>query len=217
MRVAVDGGQPDTLFTWPGRIWYKAGVKSGHVLLTVSDDPPAFELVTIEGRSVARVKLPEGMAPAELTANHQLLARKSSTFTPLRILPVDGGPARQLTDGSAHRYPLGWTNDGRVFFETELNGDDVLLLAPDDGRAMRQVKLPEPRMAVPASRMAEYAPVLSADGRHLLYAVFGDDPEVSTLKVLSLEDARLSEITETYASDESATVLGRAGTPRRTW
>jgi len=215
MRVAVDGGQPDTVFTWPGRIRYKPGPNRRFVLRAVSSGSPEFELATLDGRAIGRLTLPQGMTPREIIAGNQLLALKSETATPLRILPVTGGPARQLVDGNVHRVPLGWTKDGLVFFETELNGDDVLLLAPDDGRAMRQVRLPEQRMAVPESRMAEYAPVLSADGRHLLYAVSGDDPEVSTLKVLSLEDARSSEVTEAHATDESGTVLGRGGTPRR--
>jgi Tol biopolymer transport system component len=90
MRIAADGGEPDTVFKWPHRILHQPGPNRGHVLLTVSDDPPAFALATIEGHSVARVTLPEGMEPAELTADNQLLARKSNVFTPLRILPVDG-------------------------------------------------------------------------------------------------------------------------------
>jgi Tol biopolymer transport system component len=208
MRIAVDGGEPDTVFKWPRRILHEPGPNRGHVLLTVSDDPPTFELATIEGHSVARVTLPEGMEPAELTADNQLLARKVNRFTPLRILPVDGGPARQLTDGSAHAYPLGWTRDGRVFFKSKLNGDDILLLAPADGGAMRQVRVPEPRMA-------EFAPVvLSDDGEYLLYAVSQNDPKLSTLKVLSLGDGRSSILTRAHARD-GFSLLGRGGTPNR--
>ncbi len=208
VRVAVEGGGPDTVFTWPRRILHQPGPNRGHVLLTVSENPPAFELATIEGYSVARVTLPEGMEPAELTANNELLATKSNTFTPLRILPVDGGPARQLTDASAHRSPLGWSTDNRVFFETELNGDEILLLAPADGGAMHQVRLPE-------SRMAEFAPVLSDEAGHLLYAVSQDNPRLSILKVLSLESGRSSILTRAHAHDGLGSLLGRGGTPYR--
>ena len=67
------------------------------------------------------------------------------------------------------------------------------------------------QVAVPETRMAEFAPVLSGDGRHLLYAVSGGNPEVSTLKILSLEDGRSSVISDAHLTDAYGTVVGRGG------
>jgi Tol biopolymer transport system component len=208
MRVPVAGGEPDTVVNQWGGIGFAPSSDSRYVLPQVSDDRHVHELTTLDGQTLARLTLPEGMEPFQLTADNQLLATKSNTFTPLRILPVEGGPAHRLSDASAHRYPLGWTRDGRIFFETKLNGEDILLLAPADGGAMHQVRIPEPRMA-------DFAPVLSDDGEYLLYAVLQDDPMLSTLKVYSLEAGQSSILTRAHAHSALGSLLGRGGTPNR--
>jgi Tol biopolymer transport system component len=98
------------------------------------------------------------------------------------ILPVKGGPGRQLKETSGYDEPFGWSEDGgRVLFETELDGEEVMLYAPAAGGPMPQVKLPE-------ARVRRFDPVLSGDGKHVLYAVVEDESELYTLKAYSIEE-----------------------------
>lgn len=195
MRISVDGGQPETMFTWPGRIRVDCAPNAELVLRQLPQGParpPIWDIATIEGRSLGRFTTPRRMRLSEISSTgDEILATMQDWVAPLRILPVDGGPARQLTEARALDQPLGWAADGgEVFFKTELNGQEVLLLAPVAGGQMPQVRLPE-------QRVERFAPVLSSDGNHVLYAVDEGEAEVSTLKVFSLEDGTARDLTHT--------------------
>jgi Tol biopolymer transport system component len=195
LRVPIDGGEPETLSTWSGSgrstsispdaryVYRKAAEPSGK--------PPIWELATVDGRALARFTLPENMAPSGFGPGEgELITVLTNIAAPLRILPVNGGPTRQLTETRAYDVPLRWTSGGReVFFQTELNGQRVYMLAPLDGSAMRQVPLPEPKWG-------KSMPQLSGDTRHVLWVAGKDASLPPVLKLLSVEDNRTEVITE---------------------
>ena len=215
MRISVDGGQPETMFTWPGPIRADWAPNAEFVLRQIPRGParpPIWEIATVEGRSLGRFTTPRGMRLSQISsAGDEILATMEDYVAPLRILPVDGGPARQLNEASAWDQPLGWKADGsEVFFKTELNGNEVLLLAPVAGGQMSEVRLPEPRIE-------EFRPVLSGDGNHVLYAVDEGEGEISTLKVFSLENGTTRELTRAYLYAGKTTAWVRVSGAGGTW
>jgi Tol biopolymer transport system component len=208
VRIAVEGGEPDTVIT--------AGwVRLGHSSLLLSDagNSRDFVMTTLTGEPRARFHLPGEMRPPGLTgpdSNNQFLATMSGFGEALHILPVDGGPVRKLTEGNESDKPLAWTDGDQILFSTELNGNEVLLLAPAEGGAMHQVSLPEARRKLLNTSVPP--PFLSRDGSHLFYEVDGDDPEFTVLKVLSLESGTIEEVTSTHPADGPG-VTGPGGVP----
>jgi len=75
---------------------------------------------------------------------------------------------------------------------------------------MRQVQLPE-------EPLDGFSPVLSKNGRHLLYAVTGPESDGIALKILDLEEGSAREITEDFFSGNwmSFELSGRGGVPWR--
>jgi WD40 repeat protein len=208
MRIAAEGGAPDTLFTWRG--WMRLGRDA--LLLRADDERSVYHVATLGGEPRVQFHLPREMRPGELISDNQLLAHTSGIAAPLRILPIDGGPTRQLTEARAYDVALAWTTEGQILLSTMLNGDEVLLLAPAGGGAMRQVSLPEGRAENANFGMGLFPLVLSADGRHLFYAAPHDAPDLSVLKVLTVADGATREITSAHPID-GGTVFGRGGVP----
>ena len=209
VRIPVEGGGPDTVVT--------AGwVRLGHSSLLLSDAGMSSEFVvtTLEGEPRARFHLPGEMRVGGLRgpdSNNQFLAFMSGAGTALHILPVDGGPVRQLTEGQQEDVPIAWTEDDKILFSTQLNGKEVFLLAPAQGGAMRQVSLPEERRTM---LNGQETPVfLSSDGSLLFYEVEGDDPEFSVLKVFSVEEETVETIASRYPVGGWG-VTGPGGVPR---
>jgi hypothetical protein len=144
------------------------------------------------------------------------LNSKSDEVAPIHILPVDGGPARPLTEGRAVDEPLAWLPDGqRLLFRTTLDGEQVLLLAPVGGGPMRQFQLPEDAWRVDLGERGwnpDFTPVFSSDGRHMLYATGDPEAGPSALKVLRLADGRTWELSGAFHLTD---VTGRGGTDFR--
>jgi Tol biopolymer transport system component len=139
----------------------------------------------------------------------QILAARESWSASLTILPVRGGPGRQLTEARPYNTPLGWSEDGRrVFFETELSGEGVMFYGPVAGGPMHEVKLPEPRMQ-------GFAPVLSGEGEHVLYAVQEAGSELATLKVYSIEEDWSWELSRNFVPAGQMLLSGAGGTHYR--
>ncbi|NIN71439.1 MAG: hypothetical protein GTO46_05820 [Gemmatimonadetes bacterium] len=219
VRVSLDGETTDTVAR--GRGYPRLFVYRDTVYVTRKVEgnsrsgPTLWDLATLDGRSLARFSLPAGMAPG-LVRRESLVfpVDKSDVVTPIRIMPVDGGPVRPLTDGGAVGEPLAWSPYGeRLLFETALDGEDVLLFAPVDGGPMRQFTLPEDAWWVSDVQRIwapGFPPVFSADGRHMLYAAGEPDAEErpSVLKVLSLEDGRTWELCGAFQLKK---ITGRGG------
>jgi Tol biopolymer transport system component len=199
VRVSPEGGPADTMFTWPEHIRIFGYPQSSFVLRAtsgawrVSDRRSTWELTNLKGRALARLELPPGTNPFSFTLAGKLLAVRYDMSAPLEVLPIDGGSPRRLNESRANDQVLGWSRDGRrVLFKTSLDGEAMYFFAPSDGGPMRQVRLLE-------RPLDRFPPILSVDGRHLLYAVAGDERETTVLKVLDLGDGRAREITRQHA------------------
>jgi len=203
IRIAVEGGEPDTVLSKFARL--------GHSTLLVKTGSE-FEVTTLAGEPRARFHLPGGLRTPRYgpDANNLLVTVMSDFGSALQILPVDGGPGRQLTRGQEEDSPIAWTDSDEILFSTQLNGNEVLLLAPAAGGAMRQVSLPEKRRRLPSTRVPP--PFLSRDGSHLFYEVEADNPEFSVLKVLTVADGTIEEITSAHPA-EGPGVTGPGGVP----
>jgi hypothetical protein len=193
-------------------MWTFSYPQSRFVLRVISRDrqrnhPSVWELVTLNGRALGRLELPPAMWPSSFTPGGELLAVRSDGSAPLEVLPIDGGSPQRLNETGGNDQILGWSGDGRrVLFKTALDGKDMLFFAPTDGGPMRQLRLlDEPLDA--------FAPVLSQDGGHLLYAVPREDSEALALKVLELETGAAREITDNFFLPDwmSFDLSGRGG------
>jgi Tol biopolymer transport system component len=203
IRASVDGTKIETVFTWPEHIRILRYPEGSFVLRATSgawrvdDRPSTWELTDLKGRALARLELPPRTTPFSVTLAGELLAVRYDMSAPLEVLPIEGGSPRRLNESRANDEVLGWSGDGRrVLLKTSLDGEGMYFFAPSDGGPMRQVRLPE-------RPLDRFPPVLSADGRHLLYAVAGDEREMNVLKVLDLGDGRAQEITRHHAPDGS--------------
>jgi Tol biopolymer transport system component len=218
VRISLDGETTDTLARGPGYptllmsrdVVYVARKVEGNSRL----GPTLWDLTTLEGRSLARFSLPAGMgAGRSLKYGLAFLDNKSDEVARIHILPVDGGPARPLTEGRSSDEPLAWLPDGeRLLFRTALDGEEILLLAPVGGGPMGQFRLPEDAWAVGGFVeelwTAGFTPVFSADGRHMLYATGDPETGPSALKVLGLEDGRTWLLSDAFHLTD---VEGRGG------
>ncbi len=190
MRVAADGGAPQTSSQWPVPVLVSPdGRIVCREITATSGQPHVYEVATLDGHHLAQFTLPKTMTVAAFAPDgRSLLAIMQHTAAPLRVVPLNGGPARQLTETRAYDVPWGWTPDGTgIFFQTELNGSEVFMIAPRDGGAMRQVRLPGPRYT-------RHGPVLSEDGRHVLHAVVEEPTGTPVLKIIDLSNGSEREI-----------------------
>ncbi|MFC1639662.1 TolB family protein [Gemmatimonadota bacterium] len=190
-RVAVVGGTPEVLSSVPpSAVFISPDVR--HLCRHVSGtdrQPRVYEISTVEGQVRARFELPKTMTVTGYTPDGQaLLAVMDHTVAPLRVLSLNGGPSRQLTESHAYDVTLGWTSDGeKIFFSTELNGSDVFMLAPRDGGAMQQVPLP-------GRMFGRHNPVLSSDGAFVLHTAADEATGAAVLKIVDLSSGEAREI-----------------------
>jgi Tol biopolymer transport system component len=182
MRVSVDSGQVETIFTWP-RLMILLGSPNRNILFRAPLRGPRWELAGLDGHALGRLTLPEGMVPWSVSKEgDKILAVRKDRAAPITVLPVQGGPMRRLNESHSWDRPIGWSADGTtVLFETELNGRNALFFVPLAGGPMKQVKLPDPRTR-------RFTPILSGDGNHILYAIRYAGDELSTLKVFSIDE-----------------------------
>ncbi|KPK79128.1 MAG: hypothetical protein AMS25_13695 [Gemmatimonas sp. SM23_52] len=195
MRIPIDGSSPDTVSTWSGSPWSAGRTRlspDARYLYQIITEPLrdyVIELATIEGQSLGRLSLPKRMSPSEFTHDTRaILAVMRDMVAPLQIVPVGGGPPRQLAEASAYDWPIGWTPDSKqILFATELNGERVLLLAPITGGVMEQVRIPD-RWQVSVGPTPPFWPSLSGDGRRVLYAAEETPGAEPILEIFDRED-----------------------------
>lgn len=211
MRVSVEGGRPEVVFTWPGWMSLVPGGANRSFVLREPQEGRGGEIATLGGLALGRLERgrPRGMNALGISKDgDQILAIRRDFAAPLTVLPVQGGPARRLAEGRAYEEPLGWSADGKeVLFESTLDGENLLFFAPLDGGPMRQVKLPE-------TRRRDFSPVLSADGDHVLYARDEGEDGLSSLEVYSIEEDSSWELSRRHALLQ-AFVTGAGGSVYR--
>lgn len=164
MRIPAEGGEPQRVSVWDD--WIRLSPRARYVyryLYAGDGDEAPYEITTVEGRPLAHFTLPRSFDVAGFVDEGKgLIVVRNDDVNPLRIVPVAGGAIRYLNEAWGYDVPLAWTGDAsEVFFQTELNGRRVFMLAPVDGSPMRQVPVPV--------NVGTHWPVLSADGRLVLY------------------------------------------------
>jgi Tol biopolymer transport system component len=193
MRVSEDDGRVEEVRSWPrASTWLSADAR--YVCREVEG---AYEISTIDGRLLARFTLPKNMSLDGFAADGEtLLATMQATAAPLKVLPVTGGPGRQMNGDRSWDWPWGWTADGaNVLFTTRLNGENILMLAPMDGGPMRQLPLSLDSAA------RGWDPVLAPDGRHVFYVTSEGDQSKPVAKILDLETGLAREVSRALWGD----------------
>ncbi len=166
---------------------------------------PAYEIATLEGRAVARFSTPRNMQLGRSTPDGRgLVASQSNLVAPIRVVPVAGGAARQLTEAREYDWPLGWSPDGsHVYAQTRINGQEEVIRLPVNGGPAAQWPIPT------EGQLASISP----DGRYIAYAVTSGH-DARTLMVRRLADGETRVVTREafFAPLNTATGPGGSST-----
>jgi Tol biopolymer transport system component len=193
-RIPSGGGTGEMIGQWTEGLPQSLSPDGRYVLRTAvsPSGEPIWEIATIEGRSLARFHLPENMAPTGFWPGEPtILAVASETAAPLWVVPIGGGPARQLTETRAYDNPLRWMPDGRqLFMQTQLDGETVYMLMDVESGSTRQIQLPEPvwRESTP--------PAISGNGRYVGWVTGRLDEEIPVVKLLDVENGTVHQVTD---------------------
>lgn len=193
MRASIENGRDEVISRWPASDSHTVHIypDGRHFYRHLPDGE--YVLATIDGGPLARFRLPERMFSSGFGAEGtSLLASMQNTVAPLKILPLAGGPARQLDEASAYDWPIGWTDEEHVVFGTRLNGEKVTLLAPLAGGPVRQI-------SVEGKLLEKFTPTLI--GKHLLHVVTEGEDATPVMKILDIETGRTREVSRSLWLD----------------
>jgi len=208
MRIPVTGGDPDTVLTWPTRTMVFVGSDTEFI---VRGTQPGYrqhttgivEIADMGGKPLARFEVPDQLTLRPSSFGHEVLAVVTKEATSVHIMPVDGGAAHAVTEGMAQDQVLGWSGDGqRLLIRTEFDGTPMLFLAPHSGGEMHQIRLPDTPLGQP------FRPILSDDGKYLLYASQDGATETAVLKVYGIDGGQTRVLTRETMPWASATGAG---------
>jgi len=158
-RVPVGGGSATVVLEAPWSSSPMQWLGANVVLLTGRD---RLSGVTFSGDTLWSIPAPPSSAPAgRRLANDgkSLLLTTSETGAGIRLVPVNGGPSRDITLGDTYDYPMGWSADGqRLYVENTSQKQKGLLSVSVDG---------EHREFIPFSADTGWGggPVIIGDGR----------------------------------------------------
>jgi Tol biopolymer transport system component len=192
-RVPAAGGEVETVSTWPD---VSAGVLSadGRTFLWRTtprrSETAVYEVASVHGRGMARFTLPQNMTLSGCFTRdaYECLATTENATAPLKVIPVNGGPTRQLSEGGGHNWPLGWTPDGReVVIGSEIDGTRIMMAAPLSGGVVRQLYRQPPEEWV-------YGPSV-LEGRYVLYGAKDPSDGAVVLRILDVQSGLSREIT----------------------
>jgi Tol biopolymer transport system component len=205
-RVPSAGGSPQELGATV-RMLRRIFPDRGRLLLQVNHgfQAPSYEIATFEGRPVARFGTPRNVELGALTPDgHGFVASRSNIVAPIRVVPVAGGPARQLTEAREYDWPLGWSPDAAsVFVSTRTNGQEQILRLPVSGG-------PATQWAIPWSgnRLA----TIGSDGQHMMFMSTPGD-ELGTLSMYAFAGGQTRVVTRAAYYGTMMVVNGPGGTP----
>jgi Tol biopolymer transport system component len=148
----------------------------------------SYEIATLEGRTVASFQVPSMMGLSGRTPDGRgFVASRSNIVAPIRIVPVAGGPARQLTDAREYDWPYGWSPDGSALYvQTRMNGNDAVLRMPVDGG-------PASHWPIPSDR---FGPIgITPDGRFVSYHLASTSDDAATMVIRRLADGQTRVVT----------------------
>ena len=193
-RVPAAGGEAEVLSNWPSIRNMDISPDGSTIVyrLPNSWEAAVYEVASVHGQRLARFTLPDNMVLEGCFTRDALecLAVTTDGAAPLKVIPINGGPTRQLTESHVNTQPLGWTPDGReVVFGWELNGTGVIMSAPATGRVMEELH----------SRLQGewvYGPSM-LKGRFVLHGVEDGSDGTIVLRILDLHTGSEREITRT--------------------
>ncbi|NIR45957.1 MAG: hypothetical protein GWN99_16080 [Gemmatimonadetes bacterium] len=215
MRVSVDDGTMEEVEDAP------TGDASPIVPYLIEADgkdsatgEPLHVITTLDGRPLARVRLPGNAIDLNgvrfAPDGRHIVAVTSNSVSPLHLLPIAGGEARQLGDARSDDMPIGWTADGqRVIYQTQLDGRVAIMAAPVDGGAAEEYTvLPEVGMSSQESPV-----VVSESGRYIAYVTSVPESELRTLMIARAADGQTRKITDSLYQFRLVGIAGRGGGP----
>jgi Tol biopolymer transport system component len=210
-RVSPEGGQAEMVSRWPEIYRGQLSPDAKHFLYRTSprgSEEAIYELATTDGRRLASFVLPENMTLANCftVGVSGCLATTEDLAAPLKVIPLQGGPTRQITETRGSDWPAGWSADGgEVLFESELNGTKALWAAPLSGGPTREIYRMPPEEWL-------YGPSLLSE-RYILYGRETEPDQGVSLRLLDIRTGSEKEITRTpwtdYTRYNSSTEGGR--------
>ncbi|HUF51735.1 MAG TPA: hypothetical protein VMN60_12995 [Longimicrobiales bacterium] len=208
MRVSASGGTVEEIQRGTYRI---QGISPGarHVVRkgrTVNQPGEAVELATIDGRVIGTVEVQADMVVRGFSPDgRSIMARVNNVAAPVRLMPVGGGSAQQLTDAREYDWPVGWSADAStVAITTTLNGHITIILARRDGGAARTIELPRgDRSGV------RYAP----SGAYVAFTESVAGTQLRRLSVMRVADAVTRVVTSRVFAPVDFLVTGPGGAP----
>lgn len=132
--VAVSNGLPPSgqLLVGPGAEVF--------VVAENADGPRnrLFKMYDQSGALVRTVPVNRNTRATQVTRDGALVVVEADVVAPTRIMPIDGGPYRDLTPPTAYDWVMRWSADGRTLYTwTEQDGNPVLAAVPVDGGTPR--------------------------------------------------------------------------------
>lgn len=207
MRIPATGGSPSELFRGSEATLSVRSV-SPQGLIAATDAPGQRHqnLILLDpmGREVARAPLGGRMRPAGFAPDGRTLYLvESKTTAPIRVVPVAGGPVREITPGDEYDWPLGWLPDGSaVAVMTRLEGREALRIAPISGGRARILPLESPQ---------GFPMLQAAAGQAVTYTVTAPGSSRRRLVALDFNTREQRILSEDMPHGMAVSVTGRGG------
>ena len=203
-RVSLDGGAPVVLLRSKESLGpltpdhrYSVGLQSGS-----QTRPWILKLYGADGHSVGEVSIPSRIwARAGFAVNGKyLLGTRSNAVAPIKLVPVAGGPIRQLTKGDVYDWAGSWSPSGDALWVwTEEKGEAALAQVGVDGQLRSKVVTPD---SVPTRTLG------IQDGRMLYLEGPLSDLNGSRLMELNLKDGSHKVLAQGVRSDNGLVGAG---------
>jgi Tol biopolymer transport system component len=154
MQVGIGGGAPNRVFSARGR---NLAVESGDTYSFIADrfsgarDRWTLRILGPSGDLIGEVPSPAGIQGRLVTVRDRqyLLYAKGESVAPMMLVPVAGGPGRQVGDETCYNWPAGWSADGSRFY--------VEPICPKSPRSVNIVDLEgRTRGTIPMTQFGEF-------------------------------------------------------------
>lgn len=121
MEVGISGGEPKRVFSARGR---NLAVESSDTYSFVADrfygsrGQWTIRIYGASGNVIGEVPAPEGIQGRLVVVGGRqyLVYAKGESVAPMMLVPVAGGPARQVGDEKCYNWPVGWSPDRSRFY-----------------------------------------------------------------------------------------------------
>jgi Tol biopolymer transport system component len=206
-RVSIDGGPPVEVL----RSHESLGALTPDNRYSVTQQNPGpssariLRVFAADGHRLGEVAVPaRSWNRAGFTANGKyLMGTRSDAVAPIKLVPVSGGPIRQLTKGDVYDWAGSWTSSGdAVHVWTEQGGRSVVTLVTRGGEIRST-------LAVPDSASTATRGLGEQDGSLLLQEGPLSDPNGSRVILVNLKDGSRKELVRGIRSENG--IIGPGG------